>query len=266
MEGKLIDWPSLIKAIAVHAVIALILLVGWEIGATPEPVKQIPPHIKAVVVERTKPVQKPKPVEKKTAPKVQPKPKPKKEVKKPPPKPKPKPKPKPVPKPKPEKKVEVKKPEPEPPKGPSFEDLLAEETKDIQAQQKADAERKAAEEKRRQEEEQQRLELERQQREQAERIASELDTYKALIQQTMRRYWKRPPVARENLVVKLSISLLPGGEVNNVKVSESSGNAAFDRSAVTAVMKAGRFSVPSDPVIFDRHFRSFTMIFNPNEI
>lgn len=263
MRSSLIDWPSLIKALAVHVVILLILLVGWEIGATPERPKEIPPHIKAVVVERPKPVQK-KP-EKVTPKKPEKKPKPKPKLK-PKPKPKPKPEVKPEPKkPKPEKPKTEKK-EPPKPKGPSFEDILAEESKDLQKEEREEQKRREEEEQRRLAEQQRQLELEAQQRADAERIASELDTYKALIQQTMRRYWKRPPVAREDLIVKLRIRLLPGGELNDVSVSESSGNAAFDRSAVTAVMKAGRFSVPSDPAVFDRHFRSFTMIFNPNEI
>ena len=144
--------------------------------------------------------------------------------------------------------------------------MLAEESRDLIEEDRKEQQRREEAEKQRLAEEQRQLELDAQQRAEAERIASELDTFKALIQQTMRKYWKRPPVAREDLVVKLRIRLLPGGEVNDVIVSESSGNAAFDRSAVTAVKKAGRFSVPSDPVLFDRHFRSFIMIFNPNEI
>ncbi|MCG8671796.1 MAG: TonB C-terminal domain-containing protein, partial [Pseudomonadales bacterium] len=143
---------------------------------------------------------------------------------------------------------------------------FAEETKELQKEEKEQERKKALAEQQRVADEKQRLELEKQQAEEAERIASELDMFKSLIQQTMKRYWKQPPVARENLVVKLNIRLFPGGEVNRVKVIESSGNTAFDRSAETAVIKAGRFSVPSDPALFDKHFRSFIMIFNPNEI
>ncbi|MCG8317211.1 MAG: cell envelope integrity protein TolA [Pseudomonadales bacterium] len=273
MSGKLIDWPSLAKAVGIHVVLVAIFLVSWNFGSKAETVREIPAHINAVVVERPKPVQQ-KPVEKKTAPKTQPKKVEKKPKQAPKKTPKPTPKPKEPPKPKPDikKKPVVKKPQ-EPkkvikkqPQTPSFEDLLAEETKELKIEERKEQQHQEELERIREQQEQQQLEFEKKQREDAQRIASELETYKVLIQQTMRRYWKRPPVAREDLVVKLSIRLLPGGELNDVKVSESSGNSAFDRSAVTAVMKAGRFSVPSDPAVFDKHFRSFTMIFNPNEI
>ncbi|PIE41922.1 MAG: hypothetical protein CSA49_01180 [Gammaproteobacteria bacterium] len=154
------------------------------------------------------------------------------------------------------------------PKGPSFEELFSEETKELKAEEKQQQQRKQAQiqkEKQRIAEQQRQLAMERQQQEEAQRIASELDTYKSLIQQTMRRYWNKPPVARDHLAVTLNIKLLPGGEVKGVSVSESSGNAAFDRSALNAVTKAGYFSVPSDPSVFDRHFRSFKMRFSSND-
>ena len=94
----------------------------------------------------------------------------------------------------------------------------------------------------------------------------EILQYKAIIQQTMKRYWARPPSARNGMVVTLSISLLPGGEVKSVVIDRSSGNSAFDNAAVQAVQKAGRFSVPPDPQLFDRHFRNFKMRFKPDDL
>lgn len=258
MSSKLIDWPSLAKALAIHVGIAMAFLIGWDASSEPVKTKEVPQHIKAVVVERPKPVKKSPPkkkVEKKKPVKKKAKPKPKK---KPAPKKKPKPE---VKKPEPKKKVEVKKP-----KGPSFEDLFAEEAKELKAEEKAEERKKEEAEKKRLADLKMQQELERQQAEQAERIASELDTYKSLIQQTMRKYWKKPPIARDDLAVILNIRLLPGGEVNGVSVSQTSGSKAFDRSALNAVNKAGRFSVPSDPAVFDRHFRSFKMRFSSNDL
>ena len=93
MRTGLIDWPSLAKAFAVHLILAAILLVGWEASSPEIKAQEIPPHIKAVVVEKPKPIKK-KPTVKKPAKK---KPVKKKEPKKAKPKPKQKPKPKPKP-------------------------------------------------------------------------------------------------------------------------------------------------------------------------
>ena len=162
-------------------------------------------------------------------------------------KPKPKPPgpkaaPKPAPKPKPE------EPKPAPKEAPSeaFSDLLKQEMEAIK-QDEAEA-MPAAE---------------------SSETAQQLDEilqYKAIIQQTMKRYWARPPSARNGMVVTLSISLLPGGEVKSVVIDRSSGNSAFDNAAVQAVQKAGRFSVSPDPQLFDRHFRNFKMRFKPDDL
>src|SRR5690606_27359078 len=94
----------------------------------------------------------------------------------------------------------------------------------------------------------------------------EVQEYIGLIQQTISQNWVRPPSARTGMVVTLRINLLPGGELNSVNVIESSGYAAFDRSAMAAVQKAGRFPVPDDPAKFDRYFRSLKLRFNPEDL
>ena len=97
-------------------------------------------------------------------------------------------------------------------------------------------------------------------------IATEIDSTMLLMQQTMRRFWNRPPGTRPGMKVLLSIRLLPGGDVNAVAVKQSSGSVVFDRAAVTAVRKAGHFSVPEDPEIFNEYFREFSMLFNPEDL
>ena len=65
---------------------------------------------------------------------------------------------------------------------------------------------------------------------------------------------------------KLLVELIPTGEVVAVSVVESSGNAAFDRSAEQAVRRARRFEVPQDNAIFEENFRQFYFLFQPEDL
>jgi len=64
----------------------------------------------------------------------------------------------------------------------------------------------------------------------------------------------------------LRVRLVPTGEVVDVGVEQSSGNEAFDRSALLAVERSARFQVPSDPNLFENNFRSFTVLFRPEDL
>lgn len=93
-------------------------------------------------------------------------------------------------------------------------------------------------------------------------------SYAALIQQTVVNYWSRPPSARNGMEALLAIQLIPTGEVVSVSVLKSSGNTAFDRSAINAVEKAGSFpelqSLPSRE--FEKTFRRFRLLFRPEDL
>src|SRR3972149_2950357 len=67
------------------------------------------------------------------------------------------------------------------------------------------------------------------------------------------------------LQCKVNIRLLPGGDVINANVVQSSGNDIFDRRALTAVQKSSPFSsVPDDMEIFERiKIRDITFTFEP---
>ncbi len=60
----------------------------------------------------------------------------------------------------------------------------------------------------------------------------------------------------------------PTGEVVSVSVLKSSGNTAFDRSAINAVEKAGSFpelqNLPSRE--FEKSFRRFRLLFRPEDL
>ncbi len=93
-------------------------------------------------------------------------------------------------------------------------------------------------------------------------------SYIALISRSVESHWSRPPSARNGMEVELVIQLIPTGEVVSVTVVRGSGLAAFDRSAVNAVRKAGRFpelqQLPSR--IFESRFRQFRLLFKPEDL
>lgn len=93
-------------------------------------------------------------------------------------------------------------------------------------------------------------------------------SYAALIRETVTNYWTPPLTARNGMEVLLAIQLVPTGEVIAANVLRSSGDGAFDRSAVTAVKKAASFpelrNLPRDE--FERTFRRFRLLFRPEDL
>ena len=88
----------------------------------------------------------------------------------------------------------------------------------------------------------------------------------AQIKRDIIQNWSRPPSARNGMEVLLRVRLIPTGEVIDVKIEDSSGYNAFDRSAVQAVRKAEQFIVPQDSRQFERDFREFTVLFRPDDL
>lgn len=90
----------------------------------------------------------------------------------------------------------------------------------------------------------------------------------AIIKRKIESNWSRPPSARKGMECILSIQLVPTGRVTSVTVIKSSGSAAFDLSAQSAVKKAEQFpdlkSLP--PEVFERQFRRFQLRFNPKDL
>ena len=78
--------------------------------------------------------------------------------------------------------------------------------------------------------------------------------------------WSRPPSARNDMSTIVLVELFPSGDLNTVGVVESSGNDAFDRSALNAVRRAAPFAVPDDLALFESSFRSFTLNFRPEDL
>ena len=78
--------------------------------------------------------------------------------------------------------------------------------------------------------------------------------------------WSRPPSATNDMQAQVLVELFPNGELNSVGIIESSGHSAFDRSTLNAVRRAAPFVVPEELAIFEASFRSFTLIFRPEDL
>lgn len=91
-------------------------------------------------------------------------------------------------------------------------------------------------------------------------------SYQLAIYDLVRRNWSRPPSARNGMQARLMVELIPTGDVVSVTIVEGSGNAAFDRSAEQAVRRAGKFEVPQENALFERYFRRFYFLFQPEDL
>lgn len=93
-------------------------------------------------------------------------------------------------------------------------------------------------------------------------------SYAAQIQRAVISYWNRPPSARNGMEALLSVQLIPSGDVISVSVIKSSGSAAFDRSAINAVERAGSFPELSNLPMreFEKTFRRFRLLFRPEDL
>jgi colicin import membrane protein len=239
---RIIVRPAL-ASVVLHALVIYLMTVNWSASDNTEvlKVKPVPKAINARLVDvsefRPKPKPKPKP---RTKPRSKPKPTARAAAK-------PKPKPKPVAKPK-----AVAKPAPKAKPEPKPEPRITEA--ELAAIARADLARAVAEEE--------------QQIEETATAEEMSASYAAFIQQTVINYWSRPPSARNGMEALLAIQLIPTGEVVSVSVLKSSGNTAFDRSAINAVEKAGSFpelqKLPSRE--FEKTFRRFRLLFRPEDL
>ena len=83
--------------------------------------------------------------------------------------------------------------------------------------------------------------------------------------------WNRPPSARRDMEAVLQVRLVPTGQVMGVAVVRSSGDPAFDQSAVNAVQQVGRFDrlqelSRKDPLAFEQNFRTLNLTFRPDDL
>lgn len=92
------------------------------------------------------------------------------------------------------------------------------------------------------------------------------ERHERLIRQRVITKWNRPLSARHGMVTTLRISVLPGGEVSNIVIIKSSGDAAFDASAKDAIESSSPLPVPDDIAVFNSYFRVFAFKFSPEDM
>jgi len=103
---------------------------------------------------------------------------------------------------------------------------------------------------------------------QGESNTEAVQSYMGLIQQRVIENWHRPLSARNGMQALLQVNLVPTGEVSNVSLVKSSGDDAFDRSAIQAVNRVDKIEELQSlsPSIFDANFRQFRMLFKPEDL
>jgi colicin import membrane protein len=96
--------------------------------------------------------------------------------------------------------------------------------------------------------------------------AAEVDKYKRLIQDRIRRFIIEPPNLQGNPEVEVDVRLLPGGDVleTSLRIRRSSGNLAYDQAVERAILKASPLPLPPDPAMFNM-FRELNLKIRPKE-
>lgn len=236
---------AFLLAFAVHAVLIAFMFIGVRMQNRPGDTVTVelwetPPPPPPPVVEAPKP---PPPAPPKVEP---PKPPPEPEVKKPeivekapPPKPKPKPKP------------EAKAPPKE-----DLEKLLMREQVAME-QEKLNEERKRADEARR------KAESEKTARQLAATARDKaLAEYVNRIRAKVRQNWILPQDLQGNPQAVFKVVQLPTGEVIDVRLIKSSGNAAYDEAVHRAILKSSPLPQPASR---EQFYRELELTFRPRD-
>ncbi|RMA79252.1 TonB family protein [Umboniibacter marinipuniceus] len=97
---------------------------------------------------------------------------------------------------------------------------------------------------------------------------SQIQVMDAKFQAQVGAKWSRPPSARNGMEVLVRIQFLPNGEVLSVTVSQSSGDSAFDRSAVSAIERGApyRFLMDYGAPFFNKNYRNKLALFRPEDL
>jgi colicin import membrane protein len=276
-----------ILAIGMHVVVLLLLIFGvvWQRRVSqPAAVVDLwssttPPKAEP----KSKPKPKPKP-----EPEPEPKPKPKPKVEHKPPPPPPKPETKPIPKADIALKERLEKER----KLKEQQELEKKREREVERRKEDEAKKRKAEREQREleakkkEEEKKKLEKERVAKEaEAKKAAAEkaaldaklareaaaaqsriYDEYIRQIVNKVRRNIVEPPNLQGNPQVEFDVRLLPGGDVldSALRMTKSSGNAAYDEAVQRAILRASPLPLPPDPSMFNM-FRELHLRIRPKE-
>ena len=89
-------------------------------------------------------------------------------------------------------------------------------------------------------------------------MADALSAYQRQIYILAKRNWKIPTISVDGLEAKVSFTVSASGKISGVKIIESSGDEAFDKS-VTAVFNS--ITIPPPP---DNEAHAVTILFRAN--
>ena len=99
--------------------------------------------------------------------------------------------------------------------------------------------------------------------EQAVADQSEIASWMNKIGAKLRSVFSYPPNLPPGLSCIIYVRMVPGGEVVQVRIARSSGNAVFDRQAELAVRKASPLPVPQEMRVFEQ-MREINFTFKPS--
>ncbi|MCX7183649.1 MAG: cell envelope integrity protein TolA [Nitrosospira sp.] len=102
------------------------------------------------------------------------------------------------------------------------------------------------------------LEKQRAQQAAQSRAQDVIAEYKAKIMAKIRSRIVLPPNIPDDSVAELDVTLLPGGDILNVRLRKSSGYAAFDSAVERAIYLAKPLPLPPDPALFPK-FRDLSL-------
>ena len=91
-------------------------------------------------------------------------------------------------------------------------------------------------------------------------FATALEEYIGAIRSSVTRNWRRPTGVPAGLKCTVSVVQANDGKVLRVAITQSSGNAAFDRSVEQAVLAASPLPAPRQRALFDREI---VFLFSP---
>lgn len=112
---------------------------------------------------------------------------------------------------------------------------------------------------------QQQITNEQQQLVKAQQMQGVINQYRARILMSIGSQWLIPEGIDPTISCVFTLDVTPAGVVSHAQLIRSSGNAALDRAAETAIYKASPLPVPKDPAVF-APFRHFTLKMTPQDI
>lgn len=90
------------------------------------------------------------------------------------------------------------------------------------------------------------------------RLSNEIAEYKARILAKIKRNIIMPPDLPGNPVAEFDVTLLPGGDILDVRLRKSSGYTAFDEAVERAIFLSKPLPLPPDPALFPK-FRNLNL-------